>query len=77
MSSGYGPKPIDAPFGWSLTAHSHDARKIIAAEYVAAYLLYIIDEVLWAMQTTHQTSHGQLMDLITAPIGTVRVSFCS
>ena len=25
-------------------------------------------------QTTHQTSHGQLMDLITAPIGTVRRS---
>lgn len=24
------------------------------------------------MQTTHQTSHGQLLDLITAPIGTVR-----
>lgn len=28
------------------------------------------------MQTTHQTSHGQLMDLITAPIGTVRSIPC-
>lgn len=25
-------------------------------------------------QTTHQTSHGQLLDLITAPIGTVRAT---
>ena len=29
--------------------------------------------VLLPPQTTHQTSHGQLLDLITAPIGTVRL----
>ena len=27
--------------------------------------------LLCALQTTHQTAHGQLLDLITAPIGTV------
>ena len=29
-------------------------------------------DVCCGMQTTYQTSHGQLLDLITAPIGTVR-----
>ena len=28
--------------------------------------------VPWRLQTTYQTSHGQLLDLITAPIGTER-----
>ena len=29
-------------------------------------------DMLCALQTTYQTAHGQLLDLITAPIGTVR-----
>lgn len=28
----------------------------------------------WARQTTHQTAHGQLLDIATAPIGTVDLS---
>lgn len=28
----------------------------------------------WGRQTTHQTAHGQLLDIATAPIGTVDLS---